>query len=242
MTMERPLWPVPKAVQLGWTTRQGGRSKAPFDGNNQAHHVGDETAAVDANRVDLIAGLEGCERVCWLSQMHGTRVVDAGSVSDGAEADAAIVTQPGVAAAVMTADCLPVFFWQDDGAQVAIAHAGWRGLAAGILSETLQQFDDPSRVRCGFGPAIGPEAYEVGMDVIEAFASWPGAQRCFKPAGSPGKWLADLPQLADFWLQEAGVPAVYRSQACTLTDAEHYYSYRRDGTTGRMVNLIWIQS
>lgn len=242
MTMERPLWPVPEAVQLGWTTREGGHSEAPFNSNNQAHHVGDSTAAVEANRVDLLAEMTGCERICWLSQVHGTRVVAAETATEGTEADAATVSQPGIAAAVMTADCLPVFFWQDDGAQVAIAHAGWRGLAAGILAETLQQFDDPTRVRCGLGPAIGPGAFEVGMDVIDAFSNWPGAQRCFKPAGSPGKWLADLPQLAEFWLQEAGVPAVYRTQACTFNDAEHYYSYRRDGTTGRMVNVIWRSS
>lgn len=239
MTMETPLWPLPGGVRLGWTTRRGGHSEAPFDSNNQAHHVGDSNTAVAANRADLLAGLDGCERIVWLSQVHGTRVVAAETASGDTEADAATVSQPGLAAAVMTADCLPVFFWQDDGARLAIAHAGWRGLAAGILAETLSQFDDRSRVCCGLGPAIGPDAYEVGMDVIEAFADWPGAQRCFKPAGSPGKWLADLPQLAQFWLQQAGVDAVYRSPACTFTDDEHYYSYRRDGTTGRMVNLIW---
>jgi YfiH family protein len=233
------VWPLPEAVKLGWTTRLGGHSQAPFESNNQAHHVGDSAAAVDANRAGLIAGLTGCEQIRWLSQIHGNRVVAVETVADGAKADAATVSQPGIAAAVMTADCLPVFFWQDDGAQVAIAHGGWRGLAAGVLAETLKQFSDPGRVRCGLGPAIGPQAFEVGMDMVEAFADWPGAARCFKAAGSPGKWLADLPQLAEFWLQQAGVPAIYRSQLCTFSDAEHYFSYRRDGATGRMVNLIW---
>ncbi|WP_108123883.1 peptidoglycan editing factor PgeF [Saccharospirillum mangrovi] len=240
MSIVFPEWPVPQGVHLAWTQRHGGVSAKPFDSFNLAHHVGDEPAAVDANRAQLLTHLPGCNDIRWLSQVHGTDVKDVCLSANGEPADAAFSTEPGLAACVMTADCLPVFFWQADGRQVAIAHAGWRGLAGGVLAQTLAQFDDPANVFCGIGPAIGPTAFEVGADVVEAFINWPNAKLAFMPTAKAGKWLADLPALAAARLQYAGVAAVYHSNDCTFVQADDFYSYRRDGRTGRMANLIWI--
>lgn len=242
MSLVQPAWPLPEGVQLGWTQRHGGVSAAPFDSFNLAHHVGDDPAAVDANRQQLLTRLAGCNSIRWLSQVHGTEVLNSADCNNGDTADAAISTEPGLAACVMTADCLPVFFWQADGRQVAIAHAGWRGLAGGVLAQTLARFDDAQAVHCGLGPAIGPTAFEVGAEVVDAFAGWPGVESAFQPTARAGKFLGDLPALAAAWLLDAGVAAVHRSDTCTFVQAPHYYSYRRDGRTGRMANLIWIQA
>ncbi|MFG1495113.1 peptidoglycan editing factor PgeF [Saccharospirillum sp. HFRX-1] len=240
MSVVFPDWPLPEGVRLAWTQRSGGVSQAPFDSFNLAHHVGDDAATVDANRQQLLTSLPGCTDIRWLSQVHGTDVKDVCLSQNGEPADAAITSEPGLAACVMTADCLPVFFWQQDGRQVAIAHAGWRGLAGGVLANTLAQFDDPATVFCGLGPAIGPTAFEVGADVVDAFSGWPNADLAFQPTGKANKWLADLPALAAAWLQRAGVATVYCSGECTFVQGDDYYSYRRDGRTGRMANLIWI--
>ena len=239
MSILVPDWPLPQGVHLAWTQRQGGVSEQPFDRFNLAHHVGDDAAAVDANRQQLLAALPGCHDIRWLSQVHGTEVKDVCCSQNGEPADAAFATEPGIAACVMTADCLPVFFWQADGTKVAIAHAGWRGLAAGVLANTLAQFDDPAQVSCGLGPAIGPTAFEVGAEVVDAFAGWPQSESAFQPTENAGKWLGDLPGLAAAWLQQAGVAVVQRSNACTFVNATDYFSFRRDGRTGRMANLIW---
>ena len=241
MPLFEPDWPLPEGVKLGWTRRQGGVSDAPFATFNLAHHVGDEAQAVQRNRERLLAHMPGCNAIRWLSQVHGCVVGDVTRIQDGTEADAAYTEQPGLACAVMTADCLPVFFWTGQGDAVACAHAGWRGLADGVLLNTLERFAEPAQVCIGFGPAIGPKAFEVGEDVVQAFAGWPGRDECFNPGVRPGKYLADLVGLAERQLQQAGVTNFYRFNACTLTETEHYFSYRREGQTGRMANLIWIQ-
>lgn len=241
MSLVIPSWPLPAGIHLGWTDRLGGVSAKPFDSFNLAHHVGDSPVAVESNRAELLSQMAGCRSVRWLSQVHGIRAVNAAEVDDGVEADAAWTDVPGLAAAVMTADCLPVFFWQRGEPRVAVAHAGWRGLAAGVLPATLAAFPDISQVQCGLGPAIGPEAFEVGQDVLDAFSYWPRAEQLFHPAPAEGKWLANLPGLAEAQLKMLGVKAVYRSGICTYSRTDHYYSYRRDGQTGRMANLIWIE-
>lgn len=241
MVLFEPDWPLPEGIKLGWTRRLGGVSAAPFDSLNLAHHVGDEVKAVNLNRERLLTAMPGCTQIRWLSQVHGCVVGDAASAQDGTEADAAFTREKGLACAVMTADCLPVFFWTEKAESVACAHAGWRGLADGVLLKTLACFDNPAQVSVGFGPAIGPAAFEVGEDVLQAFAGWPGREDCFSSGDRAGKYMADLVGLAERQLQLAGVQRYYRSDACTLTEAEHYFSYRRDGQTGRMANLIWIQ-
>lgn len=240
MRLIQPAWPLPENVSLGWTTRQGGVSTAPFDTFNLARHVGDQDNHITENRARLLTELPGADDIRWLSQTHSRIAVDATQVENGIEADAAFTTQQRLACCVMTADCLPVFFWNEDGSQVAVAHAGWRGLADGILEATLSSFASPHTVSCGLGPSIGPDAFEVGEDVLQAFSNWPEANNCFQPRPEPGKWLADLPALAAAWLKQAGVTAVYASGECTYQQAARYFSYRRDGQTGRMANLIWL--
>lgn len=240
MSLVTPDWPLPAGVRLGWTDRRGGVSEAPFEAFNLAHHVGDRADAVAENRSRLLATMTGANEIRWLSQTHSTVAIRADTVDNGIEADAAWTRTPGLVCGVMTADCLPVFFWRRDGGQVAVAHAGWRGLANGILAETLACFEAPENVVCGLGPAIGPAAFEVGADVVDAFREWPGAGECFKPRKQAGKWLADLPGLAERWLRDAGVSEVFDSRECTFSQPERYFSYRRDGVTGRMANVIWV--
>ena len=239
MSLITPDWPLPAGVRLGWTDRRGGVGEPPFDSFNLAHHVGDRPESVTENRARLLARMQGASDIRWLSQIHSTVAVDAVSTENGTEADAAWARKTGLACSVMTADCLPVFFWQRDGGQVAVAHAGWRGLASGILDKTLASFESPAEVCCGLGPAIGPQAFEVGADVVDAFRDWPEAGTCFAAREQAGKWLTDLPELARHWLLEAGVAAVYACDECTFSLADRYFSYRRDGRTGRMANVIW---
>jgi len=241
MSLITPEWPLPVGVRLGWTDRGGGVSAPPFDTFNLAHHVGDKPGNVTENRARLLVDMTGASDIRWLSQIHSTRAVQAEASDNGTEADAAWTREPGLACSVMTADCLPVFFWQRDGHQVAVAHAGWRGLANGILAETLACFESPESVVCGLGPAIGSTAFEVGADVVEAFRAWPGAGECFVAREQAGKWLADLPGLAKHWLRKAGVGEVFESGECTFGQSERYFSFRRDGRTGRMANVIWLE-
>lgn len=240
MKLIRPQWPVPDRVQACVSTRQGGRSRGVFQGLNLGDHVGDDPLAVAYNRAHLCEQL-GLERPAqWLRQVHGVDVVQAADDGLVRQADACWSDQPGLACVVMTADCLPVFF--SDGEKVAVAHAGWRGLVAGILENTLAVFDQPERVHCWLGPAIGPKAFEVGAEVRAAFcAAQPGAERAFQArAEAPGKYLADIYVLARMRLEAAGVASVSGGEFCTLSDAENFYSYRRDGETGRMASLIWL--
>ncbi|UTW11120.1 peptidoglycan editing factor PgeF [Marinobacterium rhizophilum] len=240
MKLLRPQWPVSGRVQACVSTRQGGASRGAFQGLNLGDHVGDDPQSVAQNRQNLAAQL-GLERPAqWLQQVHGVDVVQA--VADGQvrQADACWSDQPGLACVVMTADCLPVFF--SDGCKVAVAHAGWRGLVAGILENTLAVFERPEQVHCWLGPAIGPEAFEVGAEVQEAFCvAHPAAAEAFVArVGVPGKYFADIYALARLRLEAIGVASVSGGDFCTLNDAQNFYSYRRDGETGRMASLIWL--
>lgn len=244
MALEQPAWPLPAGVTALTSTRDGGVSAAPFASLNFARHVGDEPAAVDENRARLAAALPAGASVRWLSQVHGTRVFDDGG--DASEpADAAVSRRPGIACAVLTADCLPVLLCSADGAVVAAAHAGWRGLAEGVLEATIAAMAvDPAELSAWLGPAIGPRAFEVGPEVREAFAAqWPGTRAALDAAFCPGRkdrLHADLHALAGARLAAAGVRACYRDARCTASDPGRFYSYRRDGETGRMVSLILI--
>lgn len=242
-----PHWPdLPANVGALATTRVGGVSAAPYDdgqgggGLNLGTHVGDDPAAVARNRA-MVPG-----HPAWLSQVHGVTVVDAATVGDSQPvADASIATAAGVVCAIMTADCLPVLFADMDGKVVGGAHAGWRGLAAGVLGETVRAMRaaGASDITAWLGPAIGPTAFEVGDDVRETFLSAvPGAQAAFAPyPGRAGKYLADMTMLAQLMLAADGVTRVHGGRHCTFTDADQFYSYRRDGVTGRQASLIWIR-
>lgn len=237
-----PDWPAPARVGAFATTRSGGVSGGVFASLNLGNHVGDDPAAVAANRDLVCRHLGG--RPVWLSQVHGVTAVDAAAVAGTAppEADAAFSRRPGVACAVMTADCLPVLFCDDAGTVVAVAHAGWRGLQAGVLEATVRAMGVPAgSLMAWLGPAIGPGAFEVGGEVREAFVGVAAeAVAAFKPAAE-GKWLADIYLLARQRLAAQGVTRVFGGDFCTVTDRERFFSYRRDGQTGRMASLIWLR-
>lgn len=233
-----PDWPVPARVRALITTRAGGTSVGPYASLNLADHVGDDPAAVRANRARLRALLPA--EPVWLEQVHGTDVlcVETGGAR---RADAAVSRTPGTVCAVLTADCLPVLLADRAGTVVAAAHAGWRGLCAGVLERTVAAMDtDPGQLLAWLGPAIGPEAFQVGDEVRAAFlAVDAAAAAAFRPDG-PGKWRADLYALARQRLARAGVQARYGGGLCTFSDPGRFFSYRRDGTTGRMASLIWL--
>ena len=251
----RPDWPAPAHVHAGMTTRAGGVSRPPWDTMNPAAHVGDDPAAVAENRRILRAALPA--EPLWLNQVHGVAVAGCGEVAGcpgeaaGPEApcaDASIARQAGQVCAVLTADCLPVLFCDRAGSVVAAAHAGWRGLVSGVLEATVARMAvPPGEIMAWLGAAIGPEAFEVGDEVREAFISrHPLAAVAFRPAlpgtldGAPRKWLADLYALARIHLAAVGVAEVYGGGLCTHADARRFFSYRRDGVTGRMASLIWL--
>lgn len=241
-----PDWPAPTHVRAIATSRalntEFGASTGVFAGLNLGDHVGDQPAAVAANRQALQQALGLVQAPLWLSQVHGTRVLDADTEphSDNI-ADASVTRQQGLASVVMTADCLPVLFCDQQGTQVAAAHAGWRGLCDGVLEATIACFDQPRDVLCWLGPAIGPSAFEVGTEVRAAFIEKdPQAAAAFVPSTREGKWLADIFLLARQRLLAAGVTEIYGGGVCTVSDPKRFYSYRRDGQTGRLASLVWL--
>ncbi|GGU72085.1 laccase domain protein [Pseudomonas laurentiana] len=233
-----PDWPAPAVVKACVTTRAGGVSQAPYDSLNLGDHVGDEPAAVAENRQRLTA--EYAIQPAWLKQVHGVVVAhaDPGVI---AEADASWTDTPVVACTVMTADCLPALFCDRAGTRVAAAHAGWRGLANGVLEATLDSLQvDPRDVLVWLGPAIGPAAFEVGAEVRDAFmATHPETAQAFVPGDKPGKYMADIYALARLRLAARGVTAVYGGGFCTFNDPR-FYSYRRNPGTGRFASLVWL--
>ena len=233
-----PDWPAPVWVKACITTRSGGISSAPFDSFNLGAHVDDDPVAVTKNRQRLISQL-GC-KPAWLRQVHGVAVVPA-EPGEVLEADASWTATPGVACTVMTADCLPVLFCDRAGSRVAAAHAGWRGLAGGVLEATLDALAvAPEDVLAWLGPAIGPHAFEVGAEVREAFmATHPQAAEAFVASVNPDRYMADIYQLARIRLAARGVTAVYGGGFCTYSDPR-FYSYRRAARTGRFASLIWL--
>ncbi|RDE18502.1 peptidoglycan editing factor PgeF [Motiliproteus coralliicola] len=238
-----PDWPAPKRVRALSTTRVGGQSEAPYDSFNLGDHVSDQSEAVAANR-RLLQQQLGPQVACqWLRQVHGIKVARLDGAGDVIEADASCTDAAGVACLVMTADCLPVLFCDREGSRVAAAHAGWRGLCDGVLEATIDAMQlEPAQLMCWLGPAIGPEAFEVGAEVRDAFiAHQPQAAAAFEASGNSDRWLADLYQLARLRLARAGVSAVYGGGECTYSNPQHFFSYRRDGQTGRMASLIWLQ-
>jgi len=235
-----PDWPAPAAVRALVTTRSGGVSGAPYEGLNLGSHVGDAAAAVHANRRLLAAHLPA--EPVWLEQVHGVDVVRAATASAGAAADAAFTREAGVVCAVLTADCLPVLFCDRGGSVVAAAHAGWRGLLGGVLERTVRAMGvPPDGLMVWLGPAIGPAAFEVGDEVRAAFLEHDmAAAAAFVPGRTAGKWMADIYALARQRLAALGVDQVFGGGLCTVSDRTRFYSYRRDGVTGRFASLVWI--
>jgi polyphenol oxidase len=236
-----PDWPAPANVRAAVTNRAGGVSHAPYDSFNLATHVGDDPAAVRENRARLRAALALPAEPLWLKQVHGVAVVDAAQGGTEPEADGAFAAHPGAVCAVLTADCLPVLLCNRAGTKVAALHAGWRGLAGGVIEAGVKAMGAAgSDLLAWLGPAIGPANFEVGPEVRAAFVQYDAqAAQAFR-AAREGKFLADIYQLARQRLQRAGVMEVYGGGFCTVTERARFFSYRRDGATGRMASLIWL--
>lgn len=234
----RPDWPAPAGIHAFTTLRHDGASATPYGQWNLADHVGDVPADVAANRHRLRVEYELPAEPSWLRQVHGRGVVDAARVQLETEADGSFSNQAGVVCAVLTADCLPVLLCSRDGRRVAAAHAGWRGLAEGVLEATVAAMGGGALI-AWLGPAIGPANFEVGSEVRAAFVERdPVAAEAFQDS-RPGHWHADLYALARLRLASCGVDAVYGGGLCAFADAERFYSFRRDGVTGRMASVIW---
>lgn len=227
----RPDWKLPANVCAVMTTRHGG---------NLATHVGDDAAAVAENRRRLRETLDLPAEPAWLEQVHGTAVAVLPRI-DAGPADAAVTFTPGHVCAVLVADCLPVFLASRAGDRVGVAHAGWRGLAAGVIEATVAALDcEPGSLVAWLGPSIGPDAFEVGAEVREAFVDRDGGAAGAFRTGHTGRYLADLPALARRRLAALGIRDVRGGGFCTHGDPMRFYSYRRDGATGRMAALAWL--
>ncbi len=231
MKVIRPDWSAPESVRAFFTTREGGVSPLPYDSLNLGLHVGDDAANVEENRRRVREMLPA--EPCWLDQVHGTRVIDAGS-EGMRQADASFTRQEKIVCAIMTADCLPVLFAGKG--VVGAAHAGWRGLASGILERTVEAIGDENLI-AWLGPAIGPNAFEIGEEVLDAF---PNENRAFFRL--EGKWHADLFAISRMKLEKSGVRQVLGGHSCTHGSPEKFFSYRRDGSTGRMGAFVWLES
>ncbi len=240
----QPSWPAPANVQALQTIRQGGVSLAPYANLNLALHVKDDEACVRQNRQVLRAVLPS--EPVWLNQVHGVTVLDAASLQGLADADASFTRQANVVCVTMTADCLPVLLCDRAGTVVSAVHAGWRGLCDGVIEAAVAKMTvAPSEILAWLGPAIGPNAFEVGHEVRAQFIQHHGqAAQAFKP--HVDKWLANLYVLAQQRLNALGVCQIYGGgidQAfCTYSDAQRFFSYRREAVTGRMASLIWLNA
>jgi polyphenol oxidase len=256
----RPDWPTPAGVRAVFTLRAGGASHGPYAALNLGEHVGDDPLAVAENRRRAASGLQLPAEPLWLSQVHGTTVLNADAAPRGGsasqsdatagdraarEADAALTRIPGRVLAVTVADCLPVLLAARDGSAVAVAHAGWRGLAAGVLEATVAALGVAGdELQVWLGPAIGPAHFEVGEEVRAAFCA-PGGERAGEAAAAfvrndRGRWQCDLRLLARQRLSQLGVRSIHGEPRCTYAEVDAFYSFRRDGVTGRMAALIWL--
>ncbi|GJL38222.1 laccase domain protein [Enterobacter hormaechei] len=236
-----PDWPLPSGVAACSSTRIGGVSLPPYDSLNLGAHCGDDLVNVEENRKRMFAAGQLPSKPVWLEQVHGKDVLKlTGEPYASKRADASYSNTPGTVCAVMTADCLPVLFCNRNGTEVAAAHAGWRGLCAGVLEETVACFDDkPENILAWLGPAIGPDAFEVGPEVRDAFMAVEAiADRAFRPAGE--KYYADIYTLARQRLTSVGVTQVFGGDRCTFSQKGDFFSYRRDKNTGRMASFIWL--
>ncbi|QNU15603.1 peptidoglycan editing factor PgeF [Thermomonas sp. XSG] len=234
-------WPAPPGVRALTTLRHGlGGSQSPFDTFNLGSRCGDEVMVVAENRRQLEAALALPSPPRWLRQVHGMAVaVEPGD--DEPEADAAVTATPGTVLAILTADCLPVVLAAKDGGEIAAAHAGWRGLCTGVLESTVGAMrTPPDQLVAWLGPAAGPQAYEIGTEVFEAFTARDGRARMAFVPTRPGHWRVDLYMLARQRLLDAGMTDVHGGGLCTISDPSRFFSHRRDGRSGRIATLAWI--
>lgn len=243
MNVIKAAWPAPSHIHAYTTTRVGGFSQGHYAQLNLAAHVGDDIHTVTQNRDLIKTQLHLPQDPCWLTQVHGTQAVQADTTTGTPDADASFTHQPNTVCAVLTADCLPLLLCNEAGTVVAAIHAGWKGLAAGIIEATVAQLGvHADSLLAWLGPAIGPLAFEVGEAVRTALlADCPTGTSAFQ-IHEEGKWLCNLYQLAHLRLSQLGIDKIYGGEYCTFTQRDLFYSYRRDNTTGRMATLIWMTS
>lgn len=246
-----PDWPAPSRVKALITTRQGGVSEAPYDSNNLGLHVDDAEEAVLTNRQLLAQACNKNLDFQWLSQIHGNEVLtlENEAVDESRQADAIYTQQKNIACGVLTADCLSVFFCDESGSEIAVAHAGWRGLAGGVLQKTIDKFQsDVSNLLVYLGPVIGPCHFEVGDEVKQTFLDLDIQEISnqeailFYESENTGKWMADLYAIAKIILTSRGISKIYGEPICTYCEFDQFYSFRRDGVTGRFASIIWKES
>jgi len=238
-----PDWPAPDRVKAVSTCRSGGVSEGGYASLNLANHVGDNAPAVMQNRLTLVDQFQLPAKPVWLEQVHGSRVLELAQYegSQVVQADASISRNSHAVCAVMTADCLPILLCKEDGTAVAAVHAGWRGLLEGIVDNAVMKLAEPGEIIAWLGPAIGPEHFEVGTEVKDAYVSQHGVMKqCFQRVDSE-HYLADLYALARIVLLKCGVKRIYGGEYCTYNQADQFFSYRREPITGRMASLIWLQ-
>ena len=238
----RPDWPAPASVHALTTLRTGGYSSGPYASFNLAVHTHDDPETVRSNRRLLREYFSLPVEPVWLQQVHSNRIVTADAGAAGAEADGSWTGVSGTVCAVMTADCLPVLICDRSGSRVAAAHAGWRGLHAGVVSQAVNRLEsDPADLMVWLGPAIGPQAFEVGEEVPRVFIDKNSQNSPAFTQTDDQHWLCDLYQLARIELSALGITSVFGGHECTFSDEKRFYSYRRDGgRTGRMASLIWL--
>ncbi len=238
-----PDWPAPKNVRSLITTRLGGVSIGAFKSLNLGIHVGDDLECVLENRVRLSKSLPS--KPFWLNQVHGVEVIQLTNQTDlqgVPDADGSYTQQLGYVCCVMTADCLPVLICNAQGTQVAAVHAGWRGLLDGVLEKAIDTFDVNDKLMAYLGPAIGPAAFEVGPEVRDGFCRTnQSSDSAFKSVEGTDKWLADIYLLAKIRMRNKGLMDIYGGNECTYRDSDRFFSYRRDGQTGRMASCIWLE-
>ncbi len=241
LAWELPDWPAPPCVRALATTRGGGVSGGPYASLNLGDHVGDDSAAVAENRRRLRAAARLPAEPAWLAQVHGADVWDLDRGDPARPVDAVVTRRPGRVCAILTADCLPVLLASDRGDAIGAAHAGWRGMAAGVLEAAVRALDRPAASLIAWiGPGIGARHYEVDADVRDALAGADGGSAAAFQANARGRFLADLALLARRRLERLGLMRVYGGGECTYADANRYFSHRRDGKTGRQAALIWL--
>ncbi len=235
-----PKWPVPNTVKAISTTRAFGESVGAYSSLNLGSHVGDSADTVQRNRASLRTILELPNEPLWLDQTHGNHVIDHARNADISGTDGVYTNQRGAVCAIMTADCLPLLFANETGDEVAAVHAGWRGLCNGVIENAIRRFRcAPEQVSAWVGPCIGSDAFEIGQEVKTQIG---GPEEAYREANDAGKYFANLALLAQARLEQVGVHRFFNSNECTFSDPKRFFSYRRDGETGRMASLIWMES
>ncbi|MCZ6802459.1 MAG: peptidoglycan editing factor PgeF [Proteobacteria bacterium] len=234
-------WPAPKQVHAGTTLRVGGHSQAPFNDLNLAHHVGDVSANVYKNRAIIINRLELQSEPICLDQTHSSNVISIDTTPENRKADGSFTTRQNKVCTVMTADCVPVLFCNHSGTKIAAVHAGWRGICRGIIENAIKMFSEPETVLAWIGPCISSDYYEVGKDVYTACLNHSSALKSAFKQSNAGHWHCDLANIVKIILKNAEVGAIYECRLCTYKMDRLFYSYRRDGKTGRMASMIWME-